>query len=89
MIYEHCLKLGGHHVEPDHLRLMADCSQICQTAADFMLRGSPRHGMVCRVCSEICEVCADDCERVGRMEKCVEACRRCGEACRDMALMAM
>lgn len=85
MIYEHCLRLGGEHVKPDHLKLMADCAQICRTAADFMQRGSPRHMHVCGVCAEICEACADDCERIGEMEDCVAACRRCAKSCREMA----
>lgn len=85
MIYQHCLKLGGKHVEPEHLKLMADCAQICQTSADFMLRGSPRHQMTCGICAEICTACADDCERIGEMEECVEVCRRCAESCREMA----
>lgn len=85
MIYQHCLKLGGKHVEAEHLKLMADCTEICRTAADFMLRGSPRHRLTCAVCAEICEACADDCERVGDMDDCVAACRRCAEACREMA----
>lgn len=88
MIYQHCLKLGGQHVGQEHLRLMADCAQICQTSADFMLRGSPRHLSICRACAEICEACADDCERIGDMEKCVEACRRCAETCREMSVAA-
>lgn len=85
MIYRHCLQLGGKHVEPAHLQLMADCAQICRTSADFMLRGSPRHALTCRACAEICEACADDCERIGDMADCVQACRRCAEACREMA----
>ena len=85
MIYQHCLRMGGKHVEAEHLKLMADCAQICRTSADFMLRGSPRHGLTCRVCAEICEACAENCERIGEMEECVRACRRCAETCREMA----
>lgn len=85
MIYQHCLKLGGQHAEAEHLTLMADCAQICRTSADFMVRGSPRHVLTCRVCAEVCEACADDCERVGQMEECVSACRECAEICREMA----
>jgi hypothetical protein len=85
MIYQHCLRLGGPHAEPAHLTLMADCAQICRTAADFMIRNSPRHGAVCAACAEICTACADDCERVGQMEECVKACRLCAESCREMA----
>lgn len=85
MVFQHCLQLGGKHAEPEHLKLMTDCIQICHTAADFMLRASPRHTLVCDVCAEICEACADDCERIGEMEECVEVCRHCAECCREMA----
>lgn len=85
MIYQHCLRQGGHHIEPDHLRLMADCAQTCRMAADFMLRASPRHVMACRLCAEISEACADDCERLGDMVECMQACRLCAELCREMA----
>ncbi|MFT3782994.1 MAG: four-helix bundle copper-binding protein [Nibricoccus sp.] len=85
MVYQHCLSMGGKHVGQEHLRLMADCAQICRTSADFMLRGSPRHMLTCRICAEICEACAEECERIGEMDDCVEACRECAEACREMA----
>lgn len=85
MTFEHCLRLGGKHIEPEHLKLMADCAQICSTSADFMIRGSPRHALTCRVCAEICEACADDCERIGDMDDCVKACRQCAQTCRAMA----
>lgn len=84
----HCLRMGGKHSEPDHIRLMQDCAEICQTSANFMLRGSHLHAMTCGVCAEVCEQCAQDCERVGddeMMRRCAEACRRCAESCRRMA----
>lgn len=77
--------MGGEHARPEHMKLMLDCADICRTAADFMLRGSPRHGMICQSCAEICEACAEDCERIGEMTECVEACRACAESCREMA----
>jgi hypothetical protein len=85
MIFQHCLKLGGKHAESGHLLLMQDCAQICRTSADFMIRGSSRHSLVCKVCAEICEACADDCERMGDMDDCVRACRQCAQSCREMA----
>ena len=39
-LFDHCLEQGGAHVAPDHVKIMADCIQICQTSADFMTRGS-------------------------------------------------
>ncbi|MGD9744330.1 MAG: hypothetical protein AB7V53_16930 [Dongiaceae bacterium] len=61
------------------------CSEICRTAAHFMLIGSDHHPHICAECAEICTQCAADCERIGGMEDCAEACRRCAESCRAMA----
>jgi hypothetical protein len=85
MAMTHCLEMGGKHTEPAHFRLMLDCAEICQTAANFMLRGSAHHAHVCAECADICEDCAHSCENVGDMDDCVEACRRCAESCRQMA----
>lgn len=81
----HCLEVGGQHVSPKHFRLMLDCAEICETSANFMLRNSQHHAIVCRVCAEICEACAKSCQEIGDMDECVDACRRCAESCRMMA----
>ncbi|MBI2708606.1 MAG: four-helix bundle copper-binding protein [Actinobacteria bacterium] len=84
----HCLTKGGDHARPDHIVLLLDCAEICQTAANFMTRDSELHGLTCRVCAEICESCAQSCEQLGdddEMRRCAEACRRCAESCRAMA----
>ncbi|WP_113366149.1 four-helix bundle copper-binding protein [Rhizobium sp. AB2/73] len=81
----HCLEAGGEHTSPPHFKLMMACSEICRTAAHFMLIGSEHHRHVCRECAEICGQCADDCERIGDMQGCVKACRRCAESCHRMA----
>jgi hypothetical protein len=87
---QHCLGLGGKHAEQPHIRLMADCAQICGVSADFMLRMSDLHARTCGVCAEACQRCADDCDRVGggrdqQMNQCGDLCRRCAESCRKMA----
>ena len=87
----HCLEMGGQHAEMAHIRLMLDCAEICQTSANFMLRGSDLHSRTCGVCAEACERCARDCERFGddaHMRACAEACRRCADSCKHMAAMA-
>ena len=85
-LYQHCMKMGNGHTEPDHVRLMADCIAICDTAAGFMIRGSDLHAAVCAACAEICEACAVSCGALdGRpMQECVQACRACAESCRSM-----
>ena len=84
----HCLEVGGAHVEKQHFTLMMACAEICRTAALFMLINSPHHPHVCRECAEICAQCAKDCERLGDMQVCVEACRKCAATCQEMASAA-
>jgi hypothetical protein len=88
-LYNHCLPMGGKHVEAEHVKLMIDCIQACQTAADFMVRGSKLHASECAACADVCEACAKSCEKVGgeEMKKCAEICRRCAQSCRDMSQM--
>lgn len=83
-IYEHILAVALAHV-----KLMADCIQACQTAADFMARHSSHHAAECAACAEVCEVCARSCERIGdaAMKQCAEICTRCAESCREMGRM--
>jgi hypothetical protein len=89
---QHCLKLGGKHAEPAHIRMLMDCAEICQASANFMQRGSPLHMQTCAACAEVCKACAEDCERFNdddMMRACAQACRRCEESCRQMARMPM
>ena len=84
----YCLEQGGKHAAADHVRLLLDCAEICQTSANFMLRGSGLHTRTCAACAEVCEQCAASCERMAgdaQMTVCAEACRRCAESCRRMA----
>ena len=86
---QHCLQLGGKHGDADHIRLLLDCAEICQTSADFLLRGSGLHLKTCAVCADICRNCADSCERIGKdddmMKLCTQACRTCADSCQRMA----
>lgn len=81
----HCLQMGGKHVEPDHFKLMLNCAKVCETSVFLQLSGSHFSHHLCKVCAEICDACADSCERVGDMDECVAVCRKCAESCRKMA----
>lgn len=85
----HCLKLGGRHATPDHIRLMLDCAQMCATSVDYMVRESPFHDRICRLCSELCKECAKDCQGVAgddqMVKECLEMCRKCAASCERMA----
>ncbi len=85
MASTHCIEIGGKHADPEHLRLMFDCAEICRTAADFMIRKSAFHTALCVVCSDICEACALSCEEIGEMDECVEACRACMHECLSLS----
>jgi hypothetical protein len=61
--FNYSLWLSGRYTESVHLRLLLDCAEICQTSANFMLRGSDLHRETCRACAVICENCATDCDR--------------------------
>jgi hypothetical protein len=79
---------GGRYAEAAHIRLLLDCAEICQTSADFMIRGSDLHKATCRVCAEVCARCAESCAAFtgdAQMQRCAETCRRCAECCRQMA----
>ena len=85
-LYSHCLPTGGKHAETEHVKLMADCIQSCQAAADFMRRNSRLHASECAACADVCEACAQSCERLGdaEMKRCADICRRCAKSCREI-----
>ena len=89
MTIQHCLELGGKHAEPRHITTLLDCAEICQTSANFMLRGSDLHGRACALCAEACRACAESCERMAagdtQLQQCAEVCRRCEQSCQQMA----
>lgn len=86
-LFSHCLEMGGEHVAPDHVKIMTDCIQACQVAADFMTRDSALHVSTCAMCADVCEACAESCEALEapEMKKCADICRKCAKSCRDMS----
>ncbi|GCE45964.1 hypothetical protein EI42_01323 [Thermosporothrix hazakensis] len=86
---QYCIQQGGKHVELDHIRLMQDCSQMCQMCEDFMLRQSPLYAALCTLCAQICLRCAESCEKVdpndAQMKACAEHCHRCAQTCQQMS----
>lgn len=84
----YCLQKGGRHAASEHIRLLTDCAEICQTSANFMLRGSAVHKTICGACAEVCDRCAESCDRIGddeQLKKCSKTLRACAESCRTMA----
>mmetsp|Transcript_23366 Transcript_23366/g.32658 ORF Transcript_23366/g.32658 Transcript_23366/m.32658 type:complete len:119 (+) Transcript_23366:111-467(+) len=81
----HCI-IDGKHVTIEHLNLLEDCVEICQTSANFMLRGSKNHNLIYQICAQICEACALECEKTcaenDLMKQCASKCRECAQMCR-------
>lgn len=86
----HCLHVGGKHAEAEHLTTLLDCADICQTSANFLLRGSSLHVETCRACAAACRACETSCRAMEgeEMKRCADACARCAESCERMASMA-
>lgn len=91
-----CLETAARHFQGERqpqlsealVRLLLDCSDICRTSADFMIRGSDQHQHTCRACAAICAHCADECDKQGDdpyLAACAEICRRSAESCAEMA----
>jgi hypothetical protein len=88
----HSLRQGQAYVEADHVQLLLDCSQICQTAVDFMTRGSDAVCQICEITAYICEKAAVSCARWAdtdpKMKRCADVCKRCAECCRRIMMAA-
>jgi len=90
MTLQHCIATGGEHTEVNLIGILLDCAEICQTSANFMLRGSPYHVVTCAACAELCRACEDACRAVTADEQlahCGEVCAACAESCDQMAQM--
>ena len=88
MTAQYCLARGGDHATIDLVGVLLDCAQICQTSADFMVRGSPYHAITCGACAAVCRGCAEACgaiEGSEEMAHCAEVCATCAESCERMA----
>lgn len=84
----YCLEQGGRHAAEEHVTLLLDCADICQSSADFMLRASDQHGRICAACAAICQRCAEACAAFvddDVMRACAQACRRCADSCEQVA----
>ncbi|HMA22904.1 MAG: four-helix bundle copper-binding protein [Gemmatimonas sp.] len=90
MTLQHCIATGGDHTEVNLIGILLDCAEMCQTSANFMLRGSPFHVVTCAACAELCRACEEACRGVTGDEQlahCGDVCAGCAESCDRMAEM--
>ncbi|WP_316977068.1 four-helix bundle copper-binding protein [Shumkonia mesophila] len=87
-----CVQAATHYLVKgdeklrDVVRLLWDCSDICEAAVRFLNRGSPNHREICRACAIICSRCADACGKIADpvMARCAESCRICAGLCLEL-----
>jgi hypothetical protein len=90
MTLQHCIASGGDHVEVNLIGLILDCAEMCQTSANFMLRGSPYHVITCAACAELCRACEEACRAIAgdeQLSHCADVCASCADSCDRMAEM--
>lgn len=86
----HCIDMGGEHAQPNHIRALQDCADICNTTANYLARKSEFVSQACDVCARVDGACAEMCEQFEddeAMRSHAELCRRTAESCRSMARM--
>jgi hypothetical protein len=76
---EACKRAGGEHGKAEHVYMLLDCGEICQTAAHFMQHNSPLYGYVCQAALQVANHCGEECDRVGDTD-CANACRTAVES---------
>lgn len=82
---QYCLEKGGKHAEANHIRLLLDCAELCQTGEDLLGRGSDLFATMSAPLAAACDRCAQSCAQFGddnQMRACAEVCRSCADACR-------
>lgn len=90
MTAQYALGEGGDKADAGLVGVLLDCAEICQTSANFMLRGSPYHGATCAACAELCRATEDALRDFGddeQMAHCAEMCATCATSCERMAAM--
>jgi hypothetical protein len=90
MTAQYAIGEGGEMADPGVVGVLLDCAEICQTNANFMLRGSPYHGSTSAACAELCRACEEACRGFPDDEQlahCAEICAGCAESCEQMAAM--
>ena len=79
---QHCLTLGGKYAEPELLRLLTNCDDICELNIKFLISKSPHADHISQACTEVCKALAGKCESMDeKMAACGAVCRQCAEIC--------
>ncbi len=71
-----------YHTHEELRKSMLDCAEMCQAAANFLIRDSDHYLRICREASEICKDLASISKVIDRMEGVISKCNECIHACR-------
>lgn len=83
------VEIGEPLAAPPLVEALLDCVRMCETSANFLLRGSEHQRRVCELCAEVCRACATACLARGKGElllRCADACRFCADSCEQVAM---
>jgi hypothetical protein len=62
---------------------------MCATSAESLIRESPFHDRLYRLCADLCKQCGKDCEQMAGddrlIKECIEMCRKYAGSCEHMA----
>ena len=82
--------MGADLSEPQHLQLLIDCCEVCQTTQDVLLRASGLGIMLAAICVEAREQVAESCRRIDESDEqlaaCAESCDETAESCHALAI---
>src|SRR5579884_4075186 len=70
--YDVCMQIAandqhasGDHAKLEHISILQDCAELCQTAAHFMQHNSPLYCYVTQACAQVATRCAAESEQMG------------------------
>lgn len=77
--------LNEHNIEmlKDCIRLDNDCSDVCETTANYLIRESGFCNDLVKICEQICRQCSDEClkHEHEHCKECAKICKECEEMC--------
>lgn len=69
-----CQEAGGDHAKPEHIAMLQDCAEMCQTTTHFMQHDNPLYGYVAQACAQVTTHCGEECTQMGDTD-CANACQ--------------
>ena len=84
----HCLRKGVPYSNPMTIGLLQDCAELCQVAANLMIRDSTMYPQFCQLCADLCRKCAEICSELNEDQQlyhCANVCYQCADSCSRLA----